>query len=115
MLYIIRDIIFVLLAIIGLAEVASTVIMAFLHSKHDKSVILVIPLKDHMDDIEQLLRSTAAKVRFMGKRRWEKVVCINCSADRETLDICSKICDEFPFMEIVEKKDIVSYISAAAK
>lgn len=104
MLYIVRDIVFILLAIIGIADVARIVILFFLHSKQDKTVALVVPIEEHTEDIEHLLRSTAAKISFMGRNRWEKVICLDCGADAETKTICKKICTEFPYMEFLPKE-----------
>ncbi|GHU82325.1 hypothetical protein AGMMS50284_4010 [Clostridia bacterium] len=106
MLYIARDFALILLAIVGICEVARAIILFFLDSKHDESIVIVVPITCHMEDAEHLLRGTAAKVRFMGIRRFKKVICLNLDADEETKTICNKICSEFPFMEFTEKNQL---------
>lgn len=110
MMYIIRDIIFILLAIVGITEVARIIVFALLKSKNDDIVVLIVPVKNHMEDIEHVLRSTAAKVSFMGKGNFQKVICLDCNADKETKEICKKICSEFSFMEFEDKKEFVANI-----
>lgn len=100
MLYIIRDIILVLLAIIGLAEVARVIVLFFMRSKKDKDVILVVPISGHDEEAEIVLRHAAARVKWVSGGRFRKVVCLDCGMDEETKKICSLVCGDYDFMEM---------------
>lgn len=100
MLYIIRDIILIMLAIIGLAEVARVVVLFFMRSKKDKEVILVVPISGHDEEAELVLRHAAARVKWISGGRFRKVVCLDCGMDEETRKICSLVCSDYHFMEM---------------
>lgn len=104
MFYIIRDIVFILLLIIGLIDVVKTIILFFLNSKQDKNTIIIVPLTKNDENIEQILRSTATKVKFIGKNTWQNIVCIDYGINEENKKICEKMCNDFPFMKIIKKE-----------
>ena len=62
MLYIIRDIVFIILAIIGLVQIARSVVLFFMRSKKDGDVIMVVPIRGHDEEAEIVLRHAAARV-----------------------------------------------------
>lgn len=107
MLYIIRDIIFAILTIIGLVEIIRMIILWFLHSPKEKSAILIIPIKEKTENIEQILRSAAAKVNFLGEKYCKKIICLDCGADDETKKICEKFCKDYTFIEYEKKEDFL--------
>ncbi len=102
MLYIIRDIIFILLAIIGLVQIARTVVLFFMRSKKDKDVIMVVPIYGHDEEAEIVLRHAAAHVKWVSGGRFKKVVCLDCGMDEETKKICKTVCRDYDFMEMKE-------------
>lgn len=106
MLYIIRDVIFIFFAIVGVLDIVRNIALFLMRTENDKDVFIVVPIFDNFESVEMLLRSVASRVKWIGGGRFNKVLCINCNADDETKLICEKVCDEFPFMEFVEKIDL---------
>lgn len=68
MLYIIRDIVFIILAIIGLVQIARSVVLFFMRSKKDGDVIMVVPIRGHDEEAEIVLLPRGG-ARQMGRRR----------------------------------------------
>lgn len=64
--------------------------------------MLITPVKGHSEDVEYTLRCCAAKVRWMGKMRPWKVVCLDEGMDESTKQVCEYICSEYEFMEITD-------------
>ncbi len=108
MLYIIRDLMFIFLSIIGIIEIVRAVVLYFMKTKNDNDVFIVVPVYGHNDSVEILLRHTAARVKWFGGTRINKVLCLDCNTDNETKTICKKICDEYSFMEFKESIEINS-------
>ncbi len=102
MLYIIRDIIFIILAIIGLVQIARSVVLFFMRSKKDGDVIMVVPIHGHDEEAEIVLRHAAARVKWVSGGRFKKVVCLDCGMDDETKKICDTVCRDYEFMELME-------------
>ena len=106
MLYIIRDIMFIFFAIVGLIEVIRGIILYLMQTKYDKDVFVVIPIFKNNDSVEMLLRHTAIRVKWLGGSRINRVVCLDCDTDEETKLICEKICEEYEFMEFDSEIEI---------
>ena len=105
MLYIIRDIVFIILAIIGLVQIARSVVLFFMRSKKDGDVIMVVPIRGHDEEAEIVLRHAAARVKWAGGGRFKKVVCLDCRMDDETKKICDTVCSDYDFMELKESPE----------
>ena len=102
MFYIIRDILFIILAIIGLIDLVRMVALFFLRTESDKNMLFVIPIEGHNEEAEALLRHAAARVKWFGGGRFRKIVCLDCGMDAETRKICELVCKDYPFFEIQE-------------
>lgn len=102
MFYIIRDILFIILAIIGLIDLVRMVALFFLRTESDKNMLFVIPIEGHNEEAEALLRHAAARVKWFGGGRFRKIVCLDCGMDAETRKICELVCKDYPFLEIQE-------------
>ena len=102
MFYIIRDILFIILAIIGLIDLVRMVALFFLRTESDKNMLFVIPIEGHNGEAEALLRHAAARVKWFGGGRFRKIVCLDCGMDAETRKICELVCKDYPFFEIQE-------------
>ena len=102
MFYIIRDILFIILAIIGLIDLVRMVALFFLRTESDKNMLFVIPIEGHNEEAEALLRHAAARIKWFGGGRFRKIVCLDCGMDAETRKICELVCKDYPFFEIQE-------------
>lgn len=100
MLYIIRDVIIIALAVIGLVDLVRMVVLFFMRTKNDKNIFMVVPICGHEECAEILLRHAAARLKWMGGGRINKIICLDCEMDEETRKICEKVCEEYEFIEI---------------
>lgn len=100
MLYIIRDILIILLVIIGLVDVVRTVILFFMNYKGKNEIMVIVPIKGHNEEAEIMLRNAATRIRWYGGGCFQKVICLDCGMDEETKNVCKNMCSEFPFIEI---------------
>src|SRR5574344_1795345 len=101
MLYIIRDIIFILLSIIGIADITHRLILWFLKSDGDENIWLIMPITKDTENAEQLIRSTIARAEYCGKGKWKKILCcISNDVTEENIEICKKLALDFPILEI---------------
>lgn len=66
----------------------------------DGKMMIVVPVSGHNEDAEFLLRSAASKARWIGGNLVDRVICLDCGMDEETEQVCTRTCEEFPFMYI---------------
>ncbi len=99
MLTALRDIIFILLSLLGLVDLFRIIVCRLFKTKSDKNLIILVPVKSNSEDAEILLRSAAAKAMWVYSGAIERVICLDCGADEETKRICRRVCDEYSFME----------------
>lgn len=99
MLSALLDIIFIFLSVVGLIELIRILLCRLFKTKNDNSIVILVPINCGANDAEILLRSAAAKAKWVYCGAIERVVCLDCTADKETRDICKKICNDYPFME----------------
>ncbi|MBQ5398066.1 MAG: hypothetical protein IIU14_01370 [Ruminococcus sp.] len=99
-----------LFALIGVLQVCRGIAQALTRSKNDSEIILIEPIRKKQEDAELLLRSAAGKVMWMGRFAPDRVVCLDCDMDSETKRVCRLVCDEYPFMELCTKSEILERI-----
>lgn len=88
------------LAVIGFIEIIRLCSLLFTTTSVRRYCAIVIPVYGHDEDIEILLRSLIDTVMWDGSSKIQQVVCLNCSMDEETLEICKRVCDDFSFVHI---------------
>ncbi len=96
----------IVLSLIGAVSCLRFLLFRLYRSKQDKTIMLITPVESSCEDIEYTLRSCAAKVRWMGKVRPYKVICLDKNMDKTTRDICKKICLEYEFMSIMSTEEL---------
>jgi hypothetical protein len=89
-----------ILAILGLIEVFRIITLICLRTKDESSVIIVVPIKGHNEQAEFLLRSAAARLKWLGAVGKQKVLCVDMNMDAETRKICEIIKREYQFIDI---------------
>ncbi len=107
MSYIFIGFILIFFALLGFVELIRFLIFRLYKSKSDHTVMLITPAKNKQEDIEFILRSCVAKVRWMGHSAPELVVCLDKGMDIETKSICKKVCDEYDFMSILTPSQLL--------
>lgn len=99
------DIFLILLSVLGLVYIWKLFFVFLLRNKNDKGVYIVIPLCDTIENIEQIVRSTAERTLLMGKSRWDKVVCVDYGISKENVDIVKNLCDEYKFLDYITSEN----------
>lgn len=96
----------IILSLIGAVSSLRFLLFRIYRSKQDKTIMLITPAEGNREDIEYTLRSCAAKVRWMGKVRPYKVICLDKGMDKVTLEVCNKICSEYEFMSVMSTEEL---------
>ncbi len=106
MVDIILSLLVVFLSLAGAISCLRFLLFRLYRSKQDKTIMLISPAQGNCEDIEYTLRSCAAKVRWMGKVRPYRVICLDKGMNEATRDICRKICAEYEFMSIMSTEEL---------
>lgn len=114
MLQLIATTILVLLAIVGLVEICRVVMLMILRTKGENDVMIIVPICGHNEEAELLLRSAAARAKWLGGQSRQKVICLDCGMDEETKEICDLICTDYYFMEVCPLSDFEKSIMETA-
>lgn len=99
--------ILVIFAVIGVIALVRDLTYYLFRYKNDNSVMFVTPINGSCEDAELMLRSAAAKVRWVSRGRHDYVICLDCDMDDETREICEKICEEYGFAKLMNKKEFL--------
>lgn len=99
MLNILKEAMIIILSVIGIIYIFRLFFTFILRSKNDRGVYVVVPIDDTIECAEQLIRSTAERTIFMGKSRWDRIVCIDYGTSDETKQIIQKLCDYYGFID----------------
>lgn len=103
---VITGLMLVILSLTGAVSLIRFFLFRFYKSKEDKTIMLITPALNSSDDIEYTLRSCAAKVRWMGKVRPYRVICLDKGMDQTTREICTRICSEYDFITIMNTEQL---------
>ncbi len=106
MVEIILSFIVIIFSLTGAVSFMRFLLFRIYRSKQDKTIMLISPAQGNCEDIEYTLRSCAAKVRWMGKVRPYRVICLDKGMNEATRDICRKICAEYEFMSIMSTEEL---------
>lgn len=103
-------ILLVVFAVVGvIAFVRDTTYLIFRYKK-DNTVMFVTPINGKCEDAEFMLRSAAAKVKWISGGKNDYVICLDCDMDDETKEICEKICDDYGFAKLISKKEFIEML-----
>ena len=95
-----------ILIVIGLVEVIKMITIFFLRTKGEDNTMIIVPISGHNEEAEFLLRSAAAKVRWIDGFKDKRVICMDCGMDDETRDICKRVVESYNFMEFKTENEI---------
>ena len=62
------------------------------------------------ENAEYILRSAAAKEKWISRGRNDCVICLDCGMDNETKRICQKICRDYGFAKLLTKQEFLKMI-----
>lgn len=90
----------VLLSILGLVEVCRVITLWILRTKEENDAMMIVPIRGHNEEAELLLRSAAARAKWTGGSRLQRVICLDCGMDEETRVVCETLSQDFTFIEL---------------
>ncbi len=87
---------------VGLTEIYKFLIRHLFDKKLDDSILVVIPIKNHNEKIEHILRDTCLKFKWSDLFCKHKIFCIDCGMDNETKNICQSMAKQYDAIEILD-------------
>lgn len=78
--------------------------------KKDASIMLITPVEGRCNDAELMLRSAAARIKWVCRGRHDYVICLDCNMDDETKKICEEICKEYGFVKLMNKNELLEML-----
>lgn len=100
----------VVFAVIGVIALIREISYYLFRYKKDNAVMFVTPVNGKCEDAEFMLRSAAAKVKWVSRGKNDYVICLDCDMDEETKKICENICNEYGFARLISKKEFLEMI-----
>ena len=79
-------------------------------NRKNNTVMFVAPVSGKCENAEYILRSAAAKVKWISRGRNDCVICLDCGMDDETKRICQKICRDYGFAKLLTKQEFLKMI-----
>jgi hypothetical protein len=105
MFEIVVRIIFVLFALVGIAEVFRLLLFWLFKTKKPGRFCLVLSFRGHDEEAEIALRSAMERVKWMGCGDIG-IFCVDCGMDGETRRICELLAEEYPQIRICIPSDL---------
>ncbi len=105
MLEIIAKIIFVLLSIVGIAEIFRIFMFWLLRSDNHGKLYLIISIHGHDEGAEITLSSAIERLKWI-KGEDKKIICLNKGMDEETRKVCGIISAQNPGMEVCTPEEL---------
>lgn len=101
MLEIVFSIFVLCLSAIGLIEIFKFITISFFQKQDfNESVIMLIPVCGHKEEIEMIIRNAISNVKWFGSMKNRHIVCLNLGADDETYKICEIFSEEYDSVEL---------------
>ncbi|HEX2986385.1 MAG TPA: hypothetical protein VHO71_06180 [Caproiciproducens sp.] len=101
----IASICFVLLAVVGAADLVRWLAHWLLKSNHDGKIYLVIPVRGHEEKAEMMLSGALEKLSCLSGNN-NKVICVDYGMDEETCKVCRILAAQNPGLEICVPDEI---------
>ena len=97
-------------AIFGLLCMVKSILLWLLKDATKKNEIVLIPLKDHCEDIEYLLRRRIIEKSFEKNTGTKMIICVDCGVDMETSRICKIMEKDYPTIKFCKPNQIEKLI-----
>ena len=101
----------VIFAVMGVMSFIYYLAYFLFRYKKDTSIMLITPINSKCDDAEILLRSAAARVKWVCRGRHDYVICLDCNMDFETKKVCEEICKEYGFIKLMSKNELLELLN----
>lgn len=96
----------IILSLVGAVSLMRFLLFRLYKNKNDKTIMLIAPFEGSCEDIEYTLRSCATRIKWMGKVRPYRVVCLDSGMSDSAKEVCRAICREYEFMDIMNKEEL---------
>lgn len=103
-------ILLVVFAVIGVISFVRDITFFIFRYKKDSTVMFITPLNGKCEDAEYMLRSAAAKIKWISGGKNDYMICLNCDMDDDTKEVCEKICKDYGFAKLLNKKEFIEMI-----
>ena len=100
----------VIFAVIGIIAFVRELSYLIFKDKSDNAIMFIAPINGKCEDAEYVLRSAAAKIKWISRGKNDYVICLDCGMDEETKNICENICKEYGFAKLLNKKEFFDMI-----
>lgn len=92
--------VFLVMVLAGLfAAAVRTVKKAVLPDDGEEEILVVLPVREHREDVELRVRGLVCACRRI---RGASVILADFGADGETAEICRRLCEEFANVELMD-------------
>lgn len=96
----------IILSLSGAVSFIRFLLFRIYKNKNDKTIMLIAPFEGTCEDIEYILRSCATRIKWMGKVRPYRVICLDNGMSASAREVCKAICREYEFMDIMNKEEL---------
>lgn len=100
------QLLFALLAIIGVAELARWLWLYLLRSKKKGKIYFVFSFHGHEKEAEIALRGAVHRLRMYGGADEKKIICLDNGMDDETKQICDLTAKDTQMVEVCTEKEL---------
>lgn len=101
---------FVLLAVVGVADLVRYVIHHLLKTKNPGRLYLILTLRGHEEGAEIMLTSAIERLNWITGED-KKLICVDCGMDEETRKVCGIISARYPGVEICTPEELAELLS----
>ena len=101
----------VVFAVIGVMSFIYYLSYFLFRNKKDASIMLITPVEGKCEDAELMLRSAAARIKWVCRGRHDYVICLDCNMDNDTKKVCEEICKEYGFVKLMNKKELFELLN----
>ncbi len=109
MLETISTISFVLLAVVGAADLVRFLIYRTLRSKNPGKLYLILTISGHEEGAEVMLTSAIERLKWISGEE-KKLICIDDGMDEETRKVCGIISAQNPGVEICTPQELAELL-----
>lgn len=96
-------------AIFGIIQLAKNIYNEV--CKNSNEFFIVISVKNQQDYIEDIIRTTVWKsLHRLGGREVPQIYVVDCGSTDETLDILSRICDNYDFVTVLSREEYIAFM-----
>lgn len=100
----------IVFAVIGIIYTVREITYFLFRNKVESSIMLISPIGKDCENAEYILRGAAAKIKWISREKNDCVICLDCDMDEETKKTCKLLCDEYGFIKLVTKSELLEIL-----